>query len=79
MHPQTICAHVLYASNDSQLNLPHTRNYSLGASAIAMITTPRKMPISLQYVQKLHSYMVLQIMCTLFKCLIRFAVKFAYS
>ena len=42
-----------------------------------MVTTPLKMPILGQSVQKLHSYAVLQHMCTLFTCPTRFAVEFA--
>ena len=44
---------------------------------VAMVTTPLKMPILGQSVQKLHSYAVLQHMCTLFTCPTRFAVEFA--
>ena len=52
MPHQTISAHLPYVSNDSQLNLPHTRNCGLGVFTVATATTPPKMPIFLQSVQK---------------------------
>ena len=42
-----------------------------------MVTTLLKIPIFGQSVQKLHSYSVLQHMCTLFTYPTRFAVEFA--
>ena len=39
MLPETFCAHFSHGSNDSHLNLPHTRNSSFGVSVVAMETT----------------------------------------
>ena len=76
----SICAHFSHASIVLQLNLPHHDSFGLGVSAVAMVTNhPKlsKMPIFGQFLQKLHSYAVLQHMCTLFTCFTRFAVEFA--
>ena len=64
--PQTFCAHFLHFSNDSHLNLPHTRSSSLGVFAIAMATI----------FQSCHSYAVSQNIGTLFTCFTCLTVKF---
>ena len=75
--PQTFCAHFSHDSNDSRLTLTQTRSSSFGVSAVAMVTTPLKIPVFGRSVRKLRSYAVLQHMCTLFTCPTRFAVEFA--
>ena len=63
---QTFCAHFPHAPNDSHLNLPHLCNFSLGVFAVAMVTTPQKIPNFVPLVQKLYNYAILQVVCTLF-------------
>ena len=42
MSSQTNCAHFLYASNNSQFNLPHPHSFSLRVSAVALVITPKR-------------------------------------